>query len=133
MANIKITHLYIYAAYSSIITSVQRPLWLIWVGNMTGIWIFSWNLWSLHSILWGLFTLQGICVGHQQPDGPQLLLKVCWQKGLLKGPGQSRHQSVGQNGSCFPLCRVCRDHGGRTALAALVNTLSSLSYCVWET
>lgn len=84
MANIKITHLYIYAAYSSIIASLQWPLWLIWVWNMTGIWISCWNLWSLHSLLWDLFTLQRVCVSHQQPDeanGTQLLHKVCGQKG----------------------------------------------------
>lgn len=79
MANIKITHLYIYAAYSSMITSVQWPLWLIWAGSMTGIWISGLSLWSLRSALWDLFALQGARGSRRQPaeaNGPQLPLKV---------------------------------------------------------
>lgn len=68
MANIKITHLYVYAACSSIIASLQWPLWLIWAGNMTGIWISSLILWCFHSVLWDLCTLQGTCGSHCQPD-----------------------------------------------------------------
>lgn len=55
-------------------------LWLIWAGSMTGIWISSLILWSLHSVLWDLLTLRGTCGSHREPakaNDPQLLLKVC--------------------------------------------------------
>lgn len=127
MANIKITHLYIYAAYSSIITSVQWPLWLIWAGSMTGIWMCSLILWPLHFVLWHLLTLWETGGSHHQPaeaNGPQLLLKVHGWNRLLQGAGQGRHKSLrGHQRGYLPLCKVCRGQGGRTALAALVNSL----------
>ena len=88
MANIKIIHLYIYAAYSSIIISVQWPLWLIRAENMTGIWISSLILWSLHSVLWDLFTLRGTRGSHRQlakANGPLLLFRVSGWNRLLWG------------------------------------------------
>lgn len=125
MANIKITHLYIYAAYSSMITSVQWPLWLIWAGSMTGIWISGLILWSLRSALWGLLALQGlvaVIVSLPRLTVPSSRSRSVGKTGCL-GAGQSGHRSgVGSGGVTSLSARSAETVEGRTLLAALVNT-----------
>lgn len=91
---------------------------------MTGIWISSLNLWSLHSVLQDLFALWGHAA--VEANGPQLLLTICGRNGLLQGWVRVGTSLWRGNKGVIP-CRGC---GGRTRLAALVNTPSSPLYSV---
>lgn len=104
MTYIKITHLYVFAAYSSIITTAE------WLFNL------GWEHdWKSDSLVWHSFTCWANGGSQCQPaESSSFSRFVC----LLQRAGQSQHQPLGSRDST--LSKVCWVQGERTALVAEV-------------